>query len=692
MSGACVLIGVGLATLIRFPFQPIIGGSSPFLFYFPVVLVIGVAFGLKAGLLATAVSILPANYFWMFPERAFSIDLIEGCQIFAFSIAGWSVSWLGETARRRKQQAEHLRATIASLGDAIITTDCHGKIVYLNTMAEILTELRGRDAIGSTIGAALDLLSQEHQQPLNAAFQMAVGDDEIEKLPDRLIIVSKTGRQHPVEHRISRILDGRGRRLGVAIVFHNSPSPAKPAQNRTLRANEDIISAKSAQPRIAMLSTHGYVAAQPPLGAVDTGGQVVYVLELSRKLAQLGYEVDIWTRQFDAQPEIERVTDRVRIIRAPGGGKSFIPKEYLFETIPAWSENALRFIKNHALKYQFINSHYWDAGMAGRHLSQALNVPHVHTPHSLGVWKKRQMENDHPGDAARFEKEYNFTARIHHERLLYASADIVMATTPEQAKVLLEDYDVAQGKCRMIPPGYDDTRFFPVGESSRRTIRRQLGFTAPVVLAIGRLSRNKGYDLLIRAFQVVARRDPQAVLFLAVGGTSLTALEKTILEELKALAAQLGLADKVHFGNFVPDAQLADYYRAADVFVLSSRYEPFGMTAIEAMACGTPTVVTVHGGLYRAFTFGRHALYADPFDHEDLGVMMLKVLKHPRLRSRLSQMGAHKARSVFTWTGIAQQLVALVEHRPAGNCALRDADWDEAWWQQPALATHRANS
>lgn len=441
----------------------------------------------------------------------------------------------------------------------------------------------------------------------------------------------------------------------------------------------DLVRPGSELPRIAMVSTHGYVAAQPPLGAADTGGQVVYVLELSKKLAQLGYEVDIWTRRFEDQAEVEPVADQVRIIRIPCGGRAFIAKEYLSQRMPQWCENALRFIKKHGLRYEILNSHYWDAGIAGQHLSDTLNVPHVHTPHSLGLWKKRQMENDYPGDAEKFEAQYNFTERIRRERLLYADASLIVATTPPQLDLLREEYEVAADKCRMIPPGYDDNRFFPVGEGSRNAIRQRLGMSGKVVMAIGRLARNKGYDLLLQGFSVLATREPEAVLYLAVGGTTPTPIEETLLAELKETAAGLGLMEKVHFGSFIPDDQLPDYYRAADLFVLSSRYEPFGMTAIEAMASGTPVVVTVHGGLYRALTFGRHALFADPFDKEDLGITMFKVFRHPRLRQRLSRMGAHKARSLFTWTGIAQQILAAVEERPVAALAMADNEWDEPW-------------
>lgn len=441
----------------------------------------------------------------------------------------------------------------------------------------------------------------------------------------------------------------------------------------------DSINAKSALPRIAMVSTHGYVAAVPPLGAADTGGQVVYVLELSKKLADLGYEVDIWTRRFEDQPECDVVNERVRVIRVPCGGAKFLPKEYLYQKIPEWCENALRLIKRHGLKYEFIDSHYWDAGVAGQRLAETLDAAHIHTPHSLGIWKQRQMEKDFPGDSDKFEERYNFKQRIHHERLLYTSCALVIATTPEQLDVLARDYEIEEVSCRMIPPGYDDTRFYPVGEASRMALRQRLGFEGKVVMALGRLARNKGYDLLIDGFELVADRFPDATLHLAVGGSSLSPNEQQILNELQAQASRLHLTKRIHFGSFIPDDQLADHYRAADAFVLSSRYEPFGMTAVEALACGTPTVVTTHGGLWRALTYGRHALFADPFDREDLGICMVKVFRHHRLRARMGRMGAHKARSLFTWTGIAQQLVAVVEKRETDTLVFHDTAWDDPW-------------
>jgi mannosylfructose-phosphate synthase len=426
-------------------------------------------------------------------------------------------------------------------------------------------------------------------------------------------------------------------------------------------------------PRIAMVSTHGYVAAQPPLGAADTGGQVVYVLELSRKLAQLGYEVDIWTRQFEQQPADEPCHPGVRILRVPCGGPGFIPKEYLHEQLGEWCAGALSRIQAERLEYAFLDSHYWDGGVAGQALCEALGIPHVHTPHSLGAWKQRQMLTDYPDDRDRFEKTYNFRQRNRTEASLYRRSDLVIATTADQVDVLQSDYDVPEQKLRMIPPGYDDTRFYPVGSSTRALLRRKFGFEGKVILSLGRIARNKGYDLLIRAFAEVSARDAEARLVLAIGGERLDPTEERILATCHALVREHGLSERVRFAGFVADCDMADFYRAADVFVLPSRYEPFGMTAVEAMACGTPTVVTTHGGLFRLLRFGISGLFADTFDPMDLGITILKALRHAPLAERLSRYGAETARSLFTWAGVAHQLLAATE-----RCASSAASWANA--------------
>jgi mannosylfructose-phosphate synthase len=432
-------------------------------------------------------------------------------------------------------------------------------------------------------------------------------------------------------------------------------------------------------PRIALVSTHGYVAAEPPLGAADTGGQVVYVLELAKRLGQLGYRVDIWTRRFDNQSATEPVDERVRIMRVPCGGPEFIPKEYLYSKLGEWAENALRIIRSQGLSYSFVDSHYWDGGVAAQYLCDALAVPHLHTPHSLGLWKQRQMLTDYPDDQGKFEQVYNFSARIHHERQLLRDCELVVATTPAQTDMLRQDYDVPVDKLRMVPPGYDDTRFYPVGLSTRELLRKRFGFSGKVVLSLGRLARNKGYDLLIRAFQEIAAREPEARLHLAIGGERLDSRERQILDECQGLVRSLGLQQVVTFSGFVPDADLPDMYRAADAFVLCSRYEPFGMTAVEAMACGTPTIVTTHGGLFRVLRFGIDGLFADTFDAADLGITTVKALKHQKLAERLSRNGAHTARSLFTWTGVAQQILAAFEDRAPQRVSVSEleqaADW-----------------
>ena len=444
---------------------------------------------------------------------------------------------------------------------------------------------------------------------------------------------------------------------------------SKTSQNEIRRA-QPVRRKRKNQQRIAMISTHGYVAAEPPLGAPDTGGQVVYVIELSRKLAQLGYKVDIWTRRFEKQRQVEKVDDNVRIIRMPCGGNEFIPKEFLYKRLKEWGENTLRYITKNKLTYEFINSHYWDAGLAGQYLSEVLGIPHIHTPHSLGIWKRRQMQEDSSESPETLDQRFNFSRRIHHESILYKECSKVIATSAPQLDLLRTEYEVPASRLRMIPPGYDDNRFYPVSEASRKSARERLDFDGKVIASVGRLARNKGFDLLIEAFSVVADREPEARLRLAIGSETSDPGDNEMMEELYATVRRLELQEKVIFSGSISDEDLPDFYRAADVFALSSRYEPFGMTAIEAMACGTPTVVTTHGGLFRMVQFGQSALYADTMDKYEFGIALLQILKYNSLRKGLQRDGAHRVRSLFTWTGIAQQLIGVVEEREVPHFAI----------------------
>lgn len=433
--------------------------------------------------------------------------------------------------------------------------------------------------------------------------------------------------------------------------------PADPRSGRTLRRRDPRHSR-----RILLISLHGYVAAQPELGRPDTGGQVAYVLRLAECLGRMGYKVDILTRRFEGQVASEPVDDHVRIIRIAAGGDGFVSKERMDEVVPEWVESTSRFIAQRHLRYAFVSSHYWDAGLAGTALAARLSLPHVHTPHSLGAWKRDSMG----GDAAELEARYRFRHRVAQERAVYAAADLVVATTPQQADILAgPEYGVPADRLAMIPPGYDDTRFFPISGASRALTKQDLGLEGQIILALGRMARNKGYDLLLRSLPHVLDRVPDARVLLAPGSSDPSDGERQQIAGLRSLAGELGVTDRVTFHDHIPDETLADHYRAADVFALSSRYEPFGMTAVEAMACGTPAVVTTEGGLWQMVRWGIDAIYANPFDPAAFGHALATVLTYPQVASQLSAGGSEAARAHFTWTGITQQLLSAVDARQA---------------------------
>lgn len=422
---------------------------------------------------------------------------------------------------------------------------------------------------------------------------------------------------------------------------------------------------------ILMISLHGYVAAEPELGKPDTGGQVVYVLELAKRFSRLGRRVDLVTRGFEDQPEIDIINDNLRVWRIPFGGKNFIRKEDMHDHISDFVTNFLSSVRANGNNYDIVYTHYWDAGWAGQKIAEELGLPHIHTPHSLGWWKKHNMGTDMSDEE--MESQYRFEERIRKEFLVYQMSDFVIATTHQQAELLREEYDLLEKRMIVVPPGMDESRFSPVRQGELIALREKYGLQATDVLTLGRMAHNKGYDLLIEALPTLINLVPEARLIAAIGGED-SAQDDMGIGTLKERAQALGVADKIKWIGYVADDELVDYYRAASVFSMSSRYEPFGMVAIEAMACGTPSVVTVHGGLMEAFDYGRHALYADPNRPLEYGTMLAIPMMYPALAHQLSVEGARFARRNFGWTGIAKRHLSIFDSvRQMGDEKLSNA-------------------
>jgi mannosylfructose-phosphate synthase len=402
-----------------------------------------------------------------------------------------------------------------------------------------------------------------------------------------------------------------------------------------------------------MLSVHGYFDPDPILGATDTGGQVTYVIELSKHLAELGIKVDIYTRRFEGKLETEPVNDDVRVVRIPCGPDQFIRKEDLFSHLDEFVDNMFAYMQANKLRYDVIHSHYWDAGYVSMKLAAELGRHFFYTAHSLGAWKKEQMG----GDPEEMEKMFKFSQRIHWENIIYREARAQTVTTIDGKNTYKRLYDFESPDLIIIPPGVDTKRFRPLqsGETEE-----PLEVPNSYIFALSRIDSNKGLDFLIRAYGLIKDKS-DAMLLIGGGSKNPKQHEIDVKSDLIKIVDELGLTDRVVFTGYIPDEVLETYYRKAKLFVLPSKYEPFGMTTLEAMSCGTPVVATRFGGIKDDLEDQVDSLLVDPSDPGELSAAILKVLSNDALASKLSQNGQKTILERFSWESIAARTLSFYE-------------------------------
>lgn len=401
-----------------------------------------------------------------------------------------------------------------------------------------------------------------------------------------------------------------------------------------------------------MLSTHGYVDPIPQLGRTDTGGQVVYVLELAKALSRLGHRVDIYTRAFErSKPQVDRLPDHpaARVVRIPAGPWEFIPKEQIYDVLPELAANMVEFISAHQLDYDLFHGHYVDAGIVTLEVAETLQRPAFFTAHSLGAWKREQMG----GDPDEMERRFNFKHRTAEELRIFQAVRAQTVTTDLQREKIEQLYGFRANNIQVIPPGVDVRLFAPLspGEDARPT-----GLPDKYFLCLSRIDTNKGHDFLLHAFDLVRNSVPDAHLVIAGGSPQPEERERGVLELMDAIIEGKGLRGLVrHIPGHVERRTLASYYRGAALFVLPSLFEPFGMTALEAMACSTPVVASRLGGIRNVIESGVNGLLVDPSDVEELASAMIRLLNEPTLAERIGRAGRETVRERFSWEAIARR-------------------------------------
>ncbi len=392
---------------------------------------------------------------------------------------------------------------------------------------------------------------------------------------------------------------------------------------------------------LAVLSMHTSPLAQPGTG--DGGGLNVYVRELATSMAHQGVSCDIYARRSNGeQPHIVDVEPGVRVVHVDAGAPN-LPKEDLPAVVGRFTEEVAKHLRDRPA--DAIHAHYWLSGVAGHELKHRLDIPLGVTFHTLGKVKSLS------GDAEPQE-------RIQAEEQVIGCADAVFASGGVEASQLIQLYDVAPDRLEILTPGVD-LAFFSPGQ--RWAARQAIGLgEQPVLLFVGRIQPLKGVDLAVES---LARLRNSSAVLVIVGGPSGPEGRRT-LDELEKRIAHWGLGDRVRFVEPQPHHLLSTYYRAADVCLVPSRSESFGLVALEAAACGTPVVASDVGGLRNNVVEGSTGFLVSDRDPAEFAARVDEVLADPLLALRLGENGAQRARS-HTWGDSARTAVQVFDRLTA---------------------------
>ena len=406
--------------------------------------------------------------------------------------------------------------------------------------------------------------------------------------------------------------------------------------------------------RIAMLSYHTCPLAT--LGGKDTGGMNVYVRELTRQLGQMGIHVDVFTRsQDDHVPHVlHELGYGNRVVHIPAGPETPLGKREMSEYIPHFVEGVKAFACEKGIKYDIIHSHYWMSGLAAASLSDLWGgTPIVHMFHTLGEMKNR---------IARSEAEREGEYRLNGERQVLARVNRVTVATLAELTQLRFLYKADQNKMVIIPPGVDVSHFYPIPSDEAKTY---VGLKPEnrMILFVGRIEPLKGVDTLIEAMACLQLREENHPVHLAIiGGDPSASPEDMTVEmaRLQKLCDDLGLDQSVIFLGKRDQDKLPYYYSAAEVLVMPSHYESFGMVALEAMACGTPVIASEVGGLAYLVRDGETGFTIPAEEPEMLCEKLSWLLNDEALHQKMSGQAAGYAQD-YAWEKIARQIVKVYE-------------------------------